>query len=564
MENVIFLIAMFGFLLVVYIYAKYMQRQERIRFRTRLMSRVGKAADKQIKVERYERINGYLKKHPATEFLDSITWDDLSMDDVFHKLDYTASSTGEEYLYYLLHSPQSEEFLQDFENKVDFFQNHLEERLEYEILFHQLGNTGKYSLYDYIDFLDNLKHKLPLQVALKNLLYVPGIILLFLNPPLGVVAIVAAMLFQMFDYMKEKKEIEPYLISFAYISRLHKIGKLMAKTEHTVLEGTLSEIREMVKKMSISQVGQGIVFSQNGPVAGSNPLELFYDYIKACFHIDLILFYHMLYQVRNHLEEIDTLITAMGNLEAAMSIALYRAHLEAQQEVYTKPVFEGENLQLKDAYHPLLSHAVPNSITTDKGVLLTGSNASGKSTFLKTVALAACLAQTIHTVNAKSYVAPMYSIFSSMSLKDHIESGESYFIVEIKAMKRILDKKPKEGERKVLCFVDEVLRGTNTVERIAAAYQILLSLQGNGITCFAATHDLELADLLAGQYDNYHFEEEMQGNDVNFSYELKEGKATTRNAIKLLRVLEYDENLVKNAEWIADEFMKTGIWKANM
>jgi len=155
----------------------------------------------------------------------------------------------------------------------------------------------------------------------------------------------------------------------------------------------------------------------------------------------------------------------------------------------------------------------------------------------------------------------MYRIFSSMSLKDHIESGESYFIVEIKAMKRILDSRPKNGEKQVLCFVDEVLRGTNTVERIAAAYEILLRLQGEGITCFAATHDLELADLLAGEYDNYHFEEEMRDNDVTFSYEIKEGKATTRNAIKLLRVLEYDENLVENAERIADVFMKTGVWE---
>lgn len=562
MENIVFLAAMVVFVLGVFLYAQYNDHQIRKQFRSKLLKRVGQAANKEIKVERFERIGGYLNKHPQEDALDEITWNDLSLDEVFHKLDYTASSTGEEYLYYLLHTPQSEEELQAFEEKVDYFQKHVEERVELELLFHQLGATGKYSLYDYLDFLDNLGKKTTLQIAASNLIYIPGVVLLFWNTPLGIVAVVAAMLFQMFRYMSEKNVIEPYLISFSYISRMYAIGKKMVKLEIPVIQESLEHMKGYLKNISVSQVGQGVVFSQSGPIAGSNPLEILYDYIKACFHIDLLFFYHMLSQVRKSIPEIDGLIGEMGNLEAAMSVALYRAYLEAEGQVYTTPVFEGEELCLKEGYHPLLSHPVTNSITAHRGVLLTGSNASGKSTFLKTVALSATLAQTIHTVTASAYQAPMYRIFSSMSLKDHIESGESYFIVEIKAMKRIIDSRPKQGEKKVICFVDEVLRGTNTVERIAAAYQILLSLQGEGITCFAATHDLELADMLSHAYDNYHFEEEMRDQDVTFSYEIKEGKATTRNAIKLLRVLNYDENLVENAEHIADEFIKTGVWKA--
>jgi len=561
MENLLFLIAMVVFLLALYIYAKYSQAKERKRFENKLISRMGKAADKEIKLERYARIGGYLEKHYSEEGIDEITWNDLSMDDVFHRIDYTASSTGEEYLYYLLHTPQTMEALEDFERKVSFFQENMQKRVEFEIIFRRLGSTGKYSLYDYIDFLDNLEKKPPGRVALKDALYIPAILLLFFNTPIGVVAIVGVMLYQMFAYMGEKKKIEPYLISFSYISRLYKVAKEFLKLEEPVFADTISHMQELLKGLSLSQVGEGLVFSQTGPIAGSNPLEIFYDYIKACFHIDLIVFYHMLGQVRSHISQIDGLIGELGRMEAAMSVALYRAYLEAEEAAYTKPDFSGECLEVTEGYHPLLVHGVANSITAKKGILLTGSNASGKSTFLKTVALAACLGQTIHTVNAKAYRAPMYRIFSSMSLKDHIESGESYFIVEIKAMKRILDSRPKNGEKQVLCFVDEVLRGTNTVERIAAAYEILLRLQGEGITCFAATHDLELADLLAGEYDNYHFEEEMRDNDVTFSYEIKEGKATTRNAIKLLRVLEYDENLVENAERIADVFMKTGVWE---
>ena len=80
--------------------------------------------------------------------------------------------------------------------------------------------------------------------------------------------------------------------------------------------------------------------------------------------------------------------------------------------------------------------------------------------------------------------------------------------------------------------------------------------------CFAATHDIELAKLLEGSFDNYHFEERIEGEDVKFSYLLCQGKATSRNAIKLLKVLGYDETLVKAAENMAAEFLQTGKWAA--
>ena len=213
----------------------------------------------------------------------------------------------------------------------------------------------------------------------------------------------------------------------------------------------------------------------------------------------------------------------------------------------------------KDLYHPLIDGAVANSIEAKSGVLLTGSNASGKSTFLKTCAINTILAQSVHTVLGSEYRAPFYRIYSSMALKDDISLGESYYIVEIKSIKRIIDAS-KTGGGKVLCFVDEVLRGTNTIERIAASTQILKSLAENGVQCFAATHDIELTSLLKDIYEIYHFEGDVTDNDVKFDYKLKDGPATTRNAIMLLKVLGYDENIVENAQKMADGFLQTGNW----
>ena len=145
-------------------------------------------------------------------------------------------------------------------------------------------------------------------------------------------------------------------------------------------------------------------------------------------------------------------------------------------------------------------------------------------------------------------------------MKDDIVEGESYFMVEIKALKRILDMS-QTSEEVVFCIVDEVLRGTNTVERIAAACQILKTLQAENVICFAATHDIELTELLGECYVNYHFEETIENDDIHFNYELKEGPATTRNAIRLLQMLGYGDDITLEAETMAKRFLQNGVWK---
>ena len=146
-----------------------------------------------------------------------------------------------------------------------------------------------------------------------------------------------------------------------------------------------------------------------------------------------------------------------------------------------------------------------------------------------------------------------------MSLKDDLENNESYYMVEIKALKRIIDAS-KDGE-KIICFVDEVLRGTNTVERVSASTEILKSFANRekcDVISFAATHDIELTHLLEDWYANYHFEEDVVDDDVLFNYKLNKGRATSRNAIQLLKVMGYDEDIINAARFRADKFSKTG------
>ena len=105
------------------------------------------------------------------------------------------------------------------------------------------------------------------------------------------------------------------------------------------------------------------------------------------------------------------------------------------------------------------------------------------------------------------------------------------------------------------------MRGTNTVERIAASSRILKTLAKSNVLCFAATHDIELTNILGKVYNNYHFRERIENDNVIFDYKIHDGASKTKNAIKLLNMLGYDKNIVEEAEKMAKEFEENNVWQ---
>jgi DNA mismatch repair ATPase MutS len=140
-----------------------------------------------------------------------------------------------------------------------------------------------------------------------------------------------------------------------------------------------------------------------------------------------------------------------------------------------------------------------------------------------------------------------------MAMRDDLLAGESYFTAEVKSLKRIIDLMQKYH---CTCFIDEILRGTNTIERIAASTAVLEYLHSQDCLCIVASHDIELTNILADKFDNYHFCEQIANDEVNFDYKLKSGPSTTRNAIKLLSLLGFDPEIVKSAENLSFEYDK--------
>ena len=556
---------------------KYKRKVRRI-----LSESFGTVSEQEYTPEKLKSVKSYYEAVKRDKYdIDSITWNDLELDELFMVMNRTVSAMGEEYLYAMLRKPEFRpEEMKERERVISFFQNNEEKRINVQEALYQIGKNSRYCVYECMNYIKNIKRESNLPHFLSILLLVGALVLAILKPAIGVVATCAVIIWNLTSYMKRKGELDAYLSTVTYLIRLLYAAEAVTKLDIPELSAYTERMKSLNRHFAS--------FKRNFWIIGSRKptgdmTDMLVSYLRMLFHIDLIKFNSMLKIYDKHVEELNQLYETVGYLDALCSAASFRALLG--EDGYCVPELITESLpepigadirtsadtakggavkhvpfyEAKDLYHPLLETPVKNSIRANRSVLLTGSNASGKSTFLKSVAIGALLAQTIHTVPARSYRASYFQILSSMALRDNMQENESYFIVEIKSLKRMFE--AAKAPVCMLCFVDEVLRGTNTVERIAASKEVLAGLAGERTICFAATHDIELTYLLEQTCDNYHFEETVTNHQVEFDYLLHEGRATSRNAIKLLRMLGYPEEVIERAEASAEHFLKTGEWQ---
>lgn len=517
----------------------------------------GKPAQRKYSSEDYECISHYFKRNADENSIDDITWNDLGMDDVFRMMNNTNSSAGQEYLYKMLRSPSADILsFKKLDKLASDFDKNADKRLDIQKIFVWIGRAKHISISDYCDVVVGLEKKSNILHYASMLFILAAVIFTcVVSPVLGIWLCIAAIAFSIITYYKYKAGVDKYFICVNHIVKL-----LMGAKKITALDvDFLKEYNDKLKKISeeLSDITKRSWLLETGNVDGSIT-EMALDYLRMLTHVDLIKFNNLIKLFNDKEEYIYELIDTLGFIEASMAVGSFRCMLKD----WCIPEFREDNdmqLEARNVYHPLITEPVANSINTKRNVLLTGSNASGKSTFLKTIAINALLSQTIYTSVSDYYKAPVYRIYSSMALRDDLSSSNSYYIVEIKSLKRMLDAVSKDGHP-VLMFVDEVLRGTNTVERIAASSEILKSVRTDKALVFAATHDVELTSLLKGRYDNYHFQEEVTDDEVIFDFKLYTGPATTRNAIKLLKTIGYDSTIINAAERSAGYFLNNGKW----
>ena len=557
-DTVIGLVVILLFLAGAGVLNYYEKGKRRKLFLERMMASWGKIPQREYSYDELEHIAQFFRKREKEGFyVDDITWNDLDMDRIFALINQSISPIGDEYLYEILRKPVfEEEELKERQRLLEFFSEKEKERHKVQALLAGIRKPGNVSVYEAVSVTKEVEIQgKGFQIVMCGAFFL-SLLFFAAMPSPGIFCFLGICILNIITYFMRKQDIDLYLTSFRCVIQLLEAQKNLEKLKIPELASYMEEGKRCRKELRTFQKGSFLVLEQSS--AGGGMEGLIMDYIRMLTHIDLIKFSTMMKAMQEHQEEILGLMKIFGYLDAMISIASFRVSLP----YYSIPELEMAGkayLKVENLYHPLLSHPVANSIEAENGILVTGSNASGKSTFLKNIAVNTILAQTIYTVTASEYQAPYFKVMTSMALRDDLERGESYFIVEIRSLKRILDETEKEGC--LLCIIDEVLRGTNTIERIGASSRILAGLDREHVLPFAATHDIELSYILEDLYENYHFEEEVKEHEVVFNYLLKKGRVTTRNAIRLLEMTGYPENLSEEAKKAVADFEETGIWE---
>lgn len=488
----------------------------------------------------------YEKKfHAWDSEIDDITWYDLDMFTVFQLINNTYSSVGSEALYQRLRNFNFSE-AGDLEEVIAFYEENPQTREQIQYYFAQLGKQDNNFTKEYLARGEHQRLARTWQYVLLGLLPFIGLILLPFQLPLGIAVMIGSFLFNTLYYQYKKGQLETELNSMRYLVQTIFVAKRLSKLQtplQTAIQNYLQPLSSITK------------FGFSFRTKNFSESDLLMDYFQMGFMIPFIAYNFVIDKIAKHNHSAIELWHLLGKLEVAAAILNFRTYMPLN----SLPEFKNGPVTGVDLFHPLVENAVANPVDWQQNTLVTGSNASGKSTYVKAIAINCLLAQTINTVTATSMQLQPGHVVSSMAVEDDLFEGDSYFVAEIKSLKRLLDL--VETNQRCYCFVDEILKGTNTIERIAASASIVDWLTNHPSLAFVATHDIELTEILKNKCANVHFEEQVTPDSgITFNYQLRQGPATSRNAIALLKILDYPQAIVELAQLEAANFDKSRKW----
>ncbi|QHV98979.1 MutS-related protein [Spirosoma endbachense] len=306
--------------------------------------------------------------------------------------------------------------------------------------------------------------------------------------------------------------------------RLQAIGEALKSTDQLASEAI----------GQLSQLTEGLNYRRN-------------PYFYLLFGIVTLWDVHYLFRLerwRNeHGPHLSRWFDALGELEALNSLAGFSY---AHPTYATPDIIDGQFiLDIKSAAHPLLppDRSVANSLAlTGNGqtILITGSNMSGKSTFLRTVGANVVLALAGAVVSAEGFVCSPVRVFTSMRTQDSLEESTSSFYAELKRLQTLISlSKQPTARLPVLYFLDEILKGTNSADRHRGAEALIRQLHRTTASGFVSTHDLELGQLTDSSdfVRNYHFQSDLHNGELLFDYKLRNGICESFNASQLMQAI---------------------------
>lgn len=490
--------------------------------------------------------------------LDDRTWADLNLDDVFAAIDRTQGTLGQHALYHRLRSWPLGERLEAFEQLVSRLGSDAGARERAQAALSRLQDPHGYDLWwlarrGVVEF--------PVWYAVFPLLTLVAVVLLALTAvrPELLPAMFVVLGLNVCVRWFSGDQVAVLAATFRQLPSVIAAGQslaLLARNDsNEILASIESDAKRLRRLKNLARWFTGDPFLL--PINSRPYTLLFNDVVNAAYeYFNLVLLLDATGvsvaagELRRHTDALLRLAIAAGDVDAAVSVASLRAGTRH----WVRPQFHasGNDVVMADIVHPLVAGAVPNTLASrpGSGVLITGSNMSGKSTFLGTVGVAVVMAQTLNTCFARSYRAPVFRVRSCIGRGDDLITGKSYYTVEVESLLGLVESSRQSASH--LFLLDELFRGTNAVERVAAAEAVLAELLRDRDApkphvVLAATHDGELVDILVDIYTPCHFTDTIAKEGLTFDHRLQPGRATTRNAIALLRLHGAADTLVERA-----------------
>ena len=491
-----------------------------------------------------ELISCYFREGPAREapsLIDDRTWSDLDMDEVFFSLDRTRSSVGQGCLYAMLRLPLRDAAeLEGRAARVETLRKNDRARIRVSAILRRLGFQREGEVFQFLSTMpkkiSDRRRFLYLGLSILAILGIPAAI--FTGIP-GIILLAAVLVTNMVLHYRFKAIVSVEAPSYEFLHRVLRAASALGKLEVPGLQDSLDELKGLAHALAGLRRRTAFLATPSG-VSG-DILSLLLEYIRQFFLQEVTTYFFVHNEIMTRMDRLVRLYTLVGEMDALASVATLR-----KERPLTVPVVQGSGKLLIEAEgltHPLLEHPVANALRMEgKGLLVTGSNMSGKSTFLRTLGVNQVLATTIRVAFAKRLVASPLLTVSSITNRDSLLDAESHYIVEARRLLALLA--AGHGSHPALLIIDEILSGTNSEERIAASTRILRHFAGLNCLVVAATHDRPIAAALEGVFENVHFTHRVDGEGLEFDYRLHAGIVEAGNAFRLLRLLGYPKEIL--------------------
>lgn len=461
--------------------------------------------------------------------VDEITEQDLMLNDFDRIYNHTITSCGSNLFSHWLYTIKSEEHVIQIQKDMKTLCS--DANFEY-IKYCLKKYVGKqknnyfvrdlwngFSIYNFV-----INHFLVLYILNISL----NICLCILFPNLIAAFIVLFLLLNLVMFIATNKYISHVTSSIGYfLSICYALKKINKKAKLNLLYKT-PDYQEFSKLSSYA------VFFKDGiggPSSG-DIVSAMIDYFRIFFALELFAYKMVEKTILNNLNKVKDIYLYTGYIDCLINSDWIMKNYNC---CFTE-FHNGEKISIdfKNLKNPFIVDGIGQSRKIDKSIIITGLNMSGKTSFMKSLALNQILATSFGFAFAESYSTQIIDVVSSICINDQLLEGKSRYYAEAE---RLLELKKIIKAHKSLCVIDEILSGTNSEERIFGSTKILLDFADSDSLLVAATHDLKIAENIKDVYCPVYFDGEPQGNRIVFDYEIKDGIVSKKNGLLILKLL---------------------------